>query len=113
MEHLRRILDASWRHSGGVLRRLGAFWSVLGASWTRLGGVLGASWGHLGRLGGVLEASWRRLGGEDREMARKNKLKAQKYPFYLDSVTSTLNPHRKTRGGPARIRGRLERNLNV
>ena len=67
---------------------------------------------HLGRLGGVLEASWRRLGGEDREMARKGQLKPQKYPFYLDSVTSTLRIHRKTRGETEKIGGRLERNLN-
>ena len=74
---------------------------------------MGASWGRLGGILDVLGASWRRLGGEDPEMARKSKLKAQKYPFYLDSVTSTLKKHRKTRGGPEKIRGRLERKPNL
>ena len=108
-------MGASWGVLGTSWGLLGASWGVwgrLGAFWRPLGRVLEASWVRRGGILGVLGASWRRLGGEDREMARKSQLKAPKYPFYLDSVTSTLNPHRKTRGGPARIRGRLERNLN-
>ena len=112
-------LESSWGRLGASWGRLGASWRCLGgvlgvleASSRRLGGVLGASWGRLGGVLDVLEAAWRRLGGVLREMARKSQLKAQKYHFYFDSVTSTLNPTRKTRGGPARIRGRLERNLN-
>ena len=66
------------------------------ASWRRLG----ASWGRLGGILDVLEASWKRLGGEDREMARKSQLKAQKYSFYLDSVTSTLNNPVNCEGDP-------------
>ena len=103
LERLVGDSEPSWERLGSALERLRG---VLGASWRHLGhlrGVLGASWRHLGHLGGVLEAPWRRLGGEDREMARKSQLKAQKYPFYLDSVTSTLKKHRKTRGEPARI----------
>ena len=97
LEVLRYVLEASWRRLGGDLGRLGR---VLGVSWGvlgRLGGVLEASWASWRRLGSVLEASWRPLGDEDREMARKSQLKAQKYQFYLDSVTSTLKKHRKTR----------------
>ena len=89
------ILGATWR-------RLGLLGGVLEPSWGRLV----ASWGRMMVYEGVLEASWRRLGSvlevlgdEDREMARKSQLKAQKYPFYLDSVTSTLKKHRKTRRG--------------
>ena len=118
---LETILALSWTkedHLNAILGDLGAPWD----SQCRLGGVLerlmsdsepsrerhgsalecprgvvGASWRHLRRLGGVLEASWRGHGGEDREMARKSQVKARKCPFYLDSVTSTLNPTRKTR----------------
>ena len=87
-----------------------ASWRRFGPSWGRLGGILKASWR---RLGGVLAASWRRLGGEDREMARKNKLKAQKNPFYIDSVTSALKKHRKTRGGLEKKLGCLAREPNL
>ena len=90
------VLEASWGRLGGLL-------GVLDASWKRLGGVLGVSWRRLGGILDVLGASWKHLGGEDREMARKSQLKAQKYPFYLDSVTSTLKKHRKARGEPEKI----------
>ena len=79
---------------------MGGSWGRLGGALGRLGGVLTASWGHLGGVLGVLEASRRRLGGEDREMARKSKLKARKYNFYLDSVTSTLKNIVKRGGDP-------------
>ena len=104
------VLGASWGRLGGVLGVLETSWRRLGgvleASWRRLGrlgGVLEASWASWRRLGGVLEASWKRLGGVLATKARKSQLKAQKYPFYLDFVTSTLKKHRKTRGVPARI----------
>ena len=71
-----------------------------------LGAVLEASWR---RLGSVLEASWRRLGGEDREMARESQLRKQKCAFRSRVVTSTLKKHRKTRGGPEKKLGCLER----
>ena len=94
------VLEASWRRLGGAL---GASWGVLGPSWRRLGGIPAPSSASEARLGGVSEAPWGRLGGEDREKAPEGQLKAQKYPFYLDSVTSTLKKHRKTRGGPEKI----------
>ena len=99
------VLEASWSVSGTSWGHLGGVLGGLGASGRRLGGVLEASWASWGRLGGVLEASWRRLGaswgrlgGEDRKKASEAQLKALKPHFYLDSVTSTLKVHRKTRG---------------